>query len=492
MTLRDLPEAVAADEVRAALVALGSGDLPTHGGRTLAYVYDSGHPEVDALAREALAAYAGSNGLDPTAFPSLAAMEREVVGFAARLLDAPDGYAGTVTSGGTESCLLAVLAARDARPDLDRPQLVAPTTIHAAFHKAAHLFGLELVLVDVDPTTFRADPAAMAAAFTDRTVLVAVSAPSYAHGVVDPVGPIAAAAAERDIRCHVDACIGGWVLPFLDGAGGAGGAEAASTPAWSFAVPGVTSISADVHKYGYTPKGVSVLVHRSGLLRASQFWATADWPGYGVVNATLQSTKSGGPLAAAWATIRSFGGPGYAALARTARTATLEIAAAVDGIPGIRVLAPPDSTLLAVATDESCDPYTVVDELLTRGWFAQPQLPFRGGPASLHLSLSAATAAHVPDFVDALRASVEAARAAGPVTVDPGLAGLLGSLEPARLDEPTLAGLLAAAGLAAGADASTGEAGLRMPERMAPIHALLAACPPPLRATLLTAVVGRL
>jgi glutamate/tyrosine decarboxylase-like PLP-dependent enzyme len=468
-----------AEEVRSRLVAMREHDLPTHGGRTLAYVYDAGLPEVDALAREALAAYGGTNGLDPTAFPSLAAMERDLVAFAADLLDAPPGYAGTVTSGGTESCLLAVLAARDARPEVTQPQIVAPSTVHAAFHKAAHLFGLELVLVGVDPVTRRADPAAMAAALTGRTVLVVVSAPSYADGVVDPVGPIAAAASKRGIRCHVDACIGGFVLPFL-GAGGTG------VPGWSFRVPGVTSISADLHKYGYAPKGVSLLLHRSMSLRHSQFWATADWPGYGVVNSTLQSTKSGGPLAAAWATVSMIGRDGYAALARQARDGVDAVLAGLSGIPALRAVVWPDSTLLALATDGTCDVYTIADELLARGWYAQPQLPFRGGEATLHLSFSAATTDGVPELVVALRDSVAAAVAAGPVRVDPGLVKMLGGLDPAALNEATVAALLTAAGLG-------GEAGgIRLPERMAPVHALLAACPPPLRAALLTAVVERL
>jgi glutamate/tyrosine decarboxylase-like PLP-dependent enzyme len=473
-----------ADEVRARLLTLREHDLPTHGGRTLAYVYDSGRPDVDAVAREAVAAFAGTNGLDPSVFPSVATMERGVVDFLAGLLSAPEGYAGTVTSGGTESCLLAVLASRDSRPDVTRPQIVAPTTAHAAFHKAAHLFGLELTLVDVDPVTFRADPAAMAAAVTDRTVLVVVSAPSYAHGVVDPVGPIAAMAAERGIRCHVDACIGGFVLPFLADESARGVAQ--GRPAWSFEVPGVTSISADLHKYGYAPKGVSALVHRSMALRHSQFWATADWPGYGVVNSTLQSTKSAGPLAAAWATIQLLGEQGYAALARQARDGALALAAEVGGVPGLRVLVPPDSSLLAVVTDDSCDPYTVCDELLERGWFAQPQLPFRGGPASLHLTISAATTPQLPEFVGALADSVAAAQVAGPVAVDPAMVGLLATLDPATFDEATLGALLAAAGL-------TGAGGaLQLPRRMAPIQALLAACPPALRRVLLTAVVERL
>src|SRR5690242_6158008 len=160
------------------LHAMQAADLPVHGGRTLAYVYDSGLPDVDRIGREAVAAYAGSNGLDPTAFPSLLQMENEVVGFTATLLDAPDSAVGTVTSGGTESCLLAVQSARDSRPEVGRPRMVVPSTVHAAFLKAAHYFGVEAVVVPVGPD-FRADVAAMAAAVDadpDRTVLVVVSA----------------------------------------------------------------------------------------------------------------------------------------------------------------------------------------------------------------------------------------------------------------------------------------------------------------------------
>src|SRR6478736_5366673 len=184
------------------LRALQAADLPVHGGRTLAYVYDSGLADVDRVGREAVAAYAGSNGLDPTAFPSLLTMENELIGFTADLLDAPDSATGTVTSGGTESVLLAVQGARDSRPDVERPRMVLPVTAHAAFHKAAHYFGVEAVMVDVG-ADFRAVPEAMAAAIDDRTVLVVASAPSYAQGVVDPVTEIAPAAVDvRGRRCH--------------------------------------------------------------------------------------------------------------------------------------------------------------------------------------------------------------------------------------------------------------------------------------------------
>jgi len=467
--------AATTEAVLATLRELQALDLPAHGGRTLAYVYDSGLADADAVGLEALAMFASSNGLDPTAFPSLLQMENDLVALTGGLLDAPDGFAGSVTSGGTESILLAVLAARHGSPGTTDPSMVVPTSAHAAFHKAAEFLGVRAVLVDVDPGSLRADPAAMAAAVDDTTVLVVASAPSYAHGVVDPVTEIAALAAQRGIRCHVDACIGGWVLPHLDG-----------TPAWTFAVEGVTSISVDLHKYAYTPKGVSVLLHRTPALRRGHFFASANWPGYTMLNSTMQSTRSGGPLAAAWAVTQRIGVDGYARLAHQAHEATLAVADAVDGIAGLAVLTAPDSTLVALVADDSCDVFTVADEMLERGWFVQPQMSFGAVPPTLHLTLSAATAPSVPELVVALRESVAAARAAGPVAVDPGLAGLLVSVDPATLDDQGFAGLLAAAGLA-GSDGT-----LALPSRMAPVNALLDACPLPLREALLLGVLDRL
>ena len=471
----DRPAGEDAGHVLAELRALRADDLPTHGGRTLAYVYDSGLAEADALGREALSMFASSNGLDPTAFPSLLRMENDLVADAGALLDAPQGFAGSVTSGGTESILLAVLAAREGAPGVVAPSMVLPSTAHAAFRKAAKYLGVRPVVVEVDPTTLRADPAAVRAALDPSTVLVVASAPSYAHGVVDPVVDIARAAADAGVRCHVDACIGGWVLPHLD-----------DVPPWTFAVEGVTSISVDLHKYAYTPKGVSLLLHRDAALRRGHLFASADWPGYTMLNTTMQSTKSGGPLAAAWAVTRHIGIDGYARLARETRSATVGLAAAATEVDGLRVVAEPDSTLLVLATDGSCDVFTIADEMLVRGWFVQPQMAFGALPPTLHLTLSAATTPAVGEFVEALRDAVAAARAAGPVAVDPQLAGMLAGLDPATLDDAGFAGLLAATGLA-------GEGGgIALPTRMAPVNALLDACPPALRETLLVGVLDRL
>lgn len=457
-----------------------AADLPVHGGRTLAYVYDSGLPDVDRIGREAVAAYAGSNGLDPTAFPSLLQMENELVGFTANLLDAPDTAVGTVTSGGTESCLLAVQSARDSRPDVTRPRMVVPSTVHAAFLKAAHYFGVEAVVVPVGED-FRADVAATAAAVDEdpeRTVLVVVSAPSYAHGVVDPVTEVAALAAARAIRCHVDACIGGWVLPYAARLG-------RDVPPWTFTVDGVTSISVDLHKYGYAPKGTSVLLHRTPEHRRPQYFAHADWPGYTMLNSTMQSTKSGGPLAGAWAVVQSLGDTGYELLSRDVFEAVDAIVAGIADIPALRVVAAPDSTLVALATDDSCDPFTVCDEMATRGWYVQPQMSYGGQPPTIHLSVSAATNAHVGELLVALQESVDAAVAAGPVTVDPEVGAFIEALDPGALTDADFDGLLVAAGLVGGED-------LALPDRMADVNAMLDLASPRMREALLVAFLDRL
>jgi sphinganine-1-phosphate aldolase len=462
-------------DVLARLRALQQGDLPTHGGRTLAYVYDSGLAEADEIGRQALAQYGATNGLDPTAFPSLRTLENDLVAWAARLLQG-DGAVGTVTSGGTESILLAVQTARDASPGVKQPSMVLPSTAHAAFHKAAHYFGVRAVMVDVDPATYEADPAAMAAACDDTTVLVVASAPSYAHGVVDPIPEIAQLASDRGIRCHVDACIGGWVLPYLR----ADGVEVAP---FDFAVPGVTSISVDLHKYAYTPKGASILLHRTPGLRRPQYFAHADWPGYTMLNSTTQSTKSGAPVAAAWAVVQHIGDEGYQRLARTSYDATLRLAEAAAAVDGLTVLAHPATTLLALRSDDRADVFTIADEMTALGWFVQPQLSFRDQPASLHLSMSAATAAALDDLIAALHQAVAAAQAAGPVQIAPELAEAAEALDPTLLDDAAFDGLLEIAGL------GTGET---LPDRMAPVNALLDVAPPRLREALLIAFLDRL
>jgi glutamate/tyrosine decarboxylase-like PLP-dependent enzyme len=472
-------------DILARLDALRAADLPVHGGRTMAYVYDSGLAETGELALAAQARVAGVNGLDMTVFPSVVALENEVVGRAARLLGGDARTAGVFTSGGTESCLLAVLTAREharrTRGLRDGAELVLPATAHAAFHKAAHLFGLRVVEVPVDPLTFEARAGDMAAAITDRTALVVASAPSYPHGVIDPVTEVAAAAAARGVLCHVDACIGGWYLGHLRLA-----PNAPEFPAFDLSVPGVTSLSADLHKYGYTPKGASVLLLRDAELRRHGWFAQAGWPGYPVVNPTLQGTRSAAPLAGAWAVLEHIGTEGYTGLARRVHAATARLAEGIAAIDGLRVLGRPRASLLAVASeDPSLDPFVLADEMRTAGWYLQPQ-PARGSsPANLHLTVTAAAAGEetVRELLAELEKAAGRARAAGPAVVDPDIAALAAALDPEALGEEEVAVALALAGV--GEDGS-------LPERTAPVLAVLQAMPPALAERLLPEVIGRL
>ncbi|WP_327302260.1 aminotransferase class V-fold PLP-dependent enzyme [Streptomyces sp. NBC_01298] len=493
---RALPGGRTPDDVLAELRSLREGDAPTRGGRTFAYVYDAGLEGLDELAAAAYTAYATVNGLDPTVFPSVARLENDLVGAVAAVLGAP-GAQGTFTSGGTESILLAVKTARDharAVRGISAPQLVLPSTAHAAFHKAAHYLGLESVVVPVDPVTFRADADAMAAALTDRTALVVASTPSYAHGVIDPVPEIAAAAARRGVLCHVDACIGGWLLPHLRRAG-------REVPPFDLSVPGVTSLSVDLHKYGYADKGASVVLYRDAELRRYQYFAHAGWPGYPVVNPTVQGTKSGGLLAQAWAVLQYVGEDGYTALAARVAEASDRLLAGLRGIEGLRVLGEPTAGLVAFTTgaprgdaagaqgsgaehEEAPDLSLLLhlaDEMRERGWYLQPQLSFDGLPPNLHLTLTPATVGQVDALVTDLAAALAASRALPPVTVDPGLVELAAGLDPETLGPDEIAGVLAFAGL--GGDG-------KLPARTAPVLMLLDALPGPLKERLLAEFVG--
>ncbi|MGY1653050.1 pyridoxal phosphate-dependent decarboxylase family protein [Geodermatophilus sp. SYSU D01119] len=466
-------------EVLAELTALQAGDVPTHGGSTMAYVYDSGLAGVEDLAAAAQAAFQWTNALDPTAFPSVARIEDDLVGAAADLLGGGPATVGTVTSGGTESCLLAVLAARErwrARGGTGRARLVLPVTAHAAFRKAAHLFDLEVADVAVDPVTCRALPSAVAEALDDRAALVVVSAPSYPHGVLDPVGEVAALAAAAGVPCHVDACIGGWVLPFLDDVPGP----------FDLSVPGVSSLSVDLHKYGYAPKGVSVLLTAEPELRQGHWFSTAGWPGYPVVNPTLAGTRPAGPMAAAWAVHRWLGRDGYAGLARATRAATVALAEGAGAIPGLRVVGTPVATLVALAQDgpDGVDVLNLADEATARGWLLQPQPPFAqpGGadlPATLHLTVTGATAGRVDALLADLAGAARAAAALPRPVADPGLVAAAAAIDPAALTVAEVDALLELAGVGGG----------RLPERMAPVHALVAALPRPVAERLLAGVL---
>jgi sphinganine-1-phosphate aldolase len=371
-------------------------DVRWREGRAFTLTYFAGD-EVAEVQERAYSSYLSENGLNTDAFPSLRRLQSEVVETVSGWLHGGTESAGFMTSGGTESILLAVRAARE-RAQVERgitePEMVLPASAHAAFEKAADYFGVRSVRVPVGPD-WRADVDAMQAAITDRTALIVASAPQYPQGVVDPVVAIATIANERNISCHVDACMGGITLPFLERLG-------ETIAPWDFSVPGVTSISVDLHKFGYTAKGASVLLHRSKKLRAYQTFVTGNWLGGLYGSSGIMGTKSGGSMAAAWAVMQHLGENGYLELTRKARVATLELADAIRNIPELTLRANPDTTLVSFGSLDGTDIYAVADELWKLGWYLDRQ----GPPASLHCTVNAVHHGRIPEFLEDLRTAV--------------------------------------------------------------------------------------
>lgn len=390
-----LPEnGLPADEVLARIAALERDDVDWRSSRAFSLVYETHDPELQRLNETVTAAYFPTNALNPAAFPSLGRMQADVVDIVTDLLHGGPDAAGFMTSGGTESLLLAVKAARNwgrAERDIEHPNVVLPASAHAAFTKAGAYFGVETRRVPVRDD-YRADVDAMADAIDGDTVLVVASAPQYPQGVVDPVVEVAALARDRGVLCHVDACMGGMILPFLARLGH-------DVPPFDLAVEGVTSISADLHKYGYAAKGASVIVHRTKALRRHQTFVTDDWLGGLYGSSGILGTKSGAPIASAWATLHHVGADGYLRLAREARTAFDRLVDGLRRIPGVRIVGDPEVTLVAFTFDDGTDAFAVGRALWERGWYCDQQ----GPPPSLHCMVHAGHAGVVDDFVAAVR-----------------------------------------------------------------------------------------
>lgn len=364
-----------ADELIAELRGGRGDDADWRHGRTFSLVYNAADDELARLHEAVALEYLHENYLNPFAFPSLLAMEREVVAMGADLLHG-DPRVGKLTSGGTESLFLAVQVARDhARQErgIAEPTVVVPATGHPAIAKACHYLDVTEVRVPVGADG-RADVAATAAAVDDRTGLVVGSAPCYPYGVVDPVPELAALAAERGALCHVDACLGGWLLPFLERLGH-------ELPPWDMRVDGVTSLSADIHKYGWAFKGVSLLLHRDQEQLRRQFFLFDGWPGGLYGSATTAGTRPAAPIAAAWATIRHLGLDGYLRLASQVVDAARRLRDGIEAIDGLHVTGDPVPGIMEIASD-TVDMSAVGDVMDDRGWHLDRQ---QGG---LHVIVS--------------------------------------------------------------------------------------------------------
>lgn len=464
-------------EVFQRLESYRQGDMPWREGRTWAYIYDPGR-EAEHVIKDAFTSYLTENALDPTVFPSALRLENEVVAMAAAHLQGDEEVVGNFTSGGTESIMLAVKAARDwareERPEITDPEIVLPETGHAAFQKAAHYLGLRPVIVPVDPVSFRADVDAMRAAITPNTVLMVGSAISYAHGVVDPIRELGQLALERDLLFHVDGCMGAFLLKYFRRLG-------APVPDYDFSVPGVTSISMDLHKYAFAAKGASTILYRSKELRKHQMYACSNWTGYTVINPTVQSTKSAGPIAAAWAALNFIGDRGYLEITSKVYDATRKIVAAVDDMSDLRVLGRPDMNLVAFTSD-TVSVFHIIDEMKERGWYVQPQLAYGSSPENIHLSINPESVHWVDAMLADLRECTEKAKALPSGQLAASIKETFASMDPRDLDDSVLQGMLGMAGIE----------GTTLPGRMAEINEVLNALPVPLRERLLVMYLNEL
>jgi sphinganine-1-phosphate aldolase len=392
-----------------------------------------GDPEHTAFLSRVYAAQSQSNPLHPDLWPSATKFEAEIVAMTGSMLGAAHAspaapVVGTVTSGGTESILLAMKAYRDHAREhrgIAAPEIVAPVTAHAAFDKAARFFGMPLVRVPVD-AGFRADLDALAGAVTERTAVVVGSAPTFPHGVIDPIPEIAALAAERGAGCHVDACLGGFILPWAERLG-------YPVPPFDFRLPGVTSMSADTHKYGYAAKGSSVVLYRGRELRRFQYYTVTDWPGGLYLSPTFAGSRPGALSATCWAALLSIGENGYTDAARRILAAGAEVRAGVAAIPGLHVLGDP-LWVVAFGAGDGLDIYQVLENMGHRGW----RLNGLQRPPAVHIAV---TLRHTQPgvtgrFLADLASSVEEVRASPGVSTGMApLYGMAGTLPPGVMHE---------------------------------------------------------
>jgi glutamate/tyrosine decarboxylase-like PLP-dependent enzyme len=463
-------------QVLAELDELGKADVDWQTGRILTGLYHPGH-EAYQLTAEAYSRFLTQNALYINMYPSAARMEQEVVRSMADLLRGDDQVVGNMTSGGTESIILAVKTARNHarvhRPQVVEPEVVLPVSAHPAFHKAAHYVGLKTVVTPVHPDDgFRADVDAFGAALGPSTVLAVGSAPNFSHGTIDPIAEMAAAARERGILFHVDACVGGLYLSFMRRMG-------EPVRDFDFSIDGVTSISADMHKYGYAPKNASVLLYRNRDLRQHALFVCSGTTEYAVINPTILSSKSAGPIAASWAIMRHLGEAGYERMVRETWDATRALLEGVKHIEGVRVLAEPEMCMFTLGSDE-INVFELDDEMTARGWSLLPQFAC-GGPENLHISMSSSNVPLVDQLVSDLREAVDYLRREGPLVDREAIAREVAKVAGRPLEELALH-LVPLAGLT----------GVGLPERMAPLNTILNLLPATTRDQLLAAFVNAL
>jgi len=445
-------------------------DVDWRTGKVMTGLYDPGKDAHD-LAVQAYTSFLPQNALYVNMYPSIGKLEKDVVTSIAELLRGDDEVVGNMTSGGTESILMAIKTARDwareNRPQIKEPEMVLPVSAHPAFLKAAQYFGLKVVQTELDLNDYRADLQSFKNALSDNTVVAVGSAPNFSHGSIDPIKEMSEMAAEKNILFHVDGCVGGIYLSILRRMGEA-------LREFDFSLPGVTSISADLHKYGYTPKNASVILYRNRDLRKHAWFVCSSTTEYVVINPTAQSTRTGGPFAAAWAMLRFLGEEGFQEIVRSSQEATKVMIEGINEIEGIEVLGEPDMCMFTMASDQ-VNVFEVDDEMGLLGWKMIPQFACGGSPANLHISLSHANVPYVEKYLDDLKDIVEKLLREGSSVNTEELNTLVDEVADRPVEE-IMGAVIPHIGLT----------GMELPERMAPLNTVLSRLPAEKRDQLLT------
>ncbi|OBA17988.1 dihydrosphingosine-1-phosphate lyase [Metschnikowia bicuspidata var. bicuspidata NRRL YB-4993] len=414
-------------------------------GRVSGAVYHGGD-QLLTLQLKAYELYSVANQLHPDVFPGIRKMEAEVVAMVLSIFNGPDLACGSSTSGGTESLLLAGLAAREHGKKvkgITRPEVIAPVTVHAGIEKACYYFGMTLHKVDVDPETFQVDLSKMGRLINRNTVLLVGSAPNYPHGIIDDIEGISRLAVRHNIPLHVDACLGSFIVTFLERLQVHGDKR---IPLFDFRVPGVTSISCDTHKYGFAPKGSSVIMYRDAKLRECQYYVLSDWTGgmYGLP--TLAGSRPGALMAGCWATLLAMGVEGYTQLCMEIVTVMKKVRKAIETEPllvkHLRIIGDPIASVVAFQTRNTSklNIYQIGDAMLKRGW----HLASLQNPAALHFAftrLSVPVAdAMIADLIDIVE-SQESADSL-PKSDTAALYGVAGNVSTAGVAERVIVGFL--------------------------------------------------
>lgn len=373
------------------------GETDWQSGKVSGAIYHGGK-EMGELLSSAYSLFSLSNPLHPDVFPGVRKMEAEVVQMVLNMFHASSSGGGTTTSGGTESILMACKAAREKgriEKGITKPEMVVPITVHAAFDKAASYFGIKIHHVKVDPITYQVDLSSVERLINKNTVLLAGSAPNFPHGVIDDIASLSALGTRYNIPLHVDACLGSFLVPFLEAAG-------FEAPLFDFRLPGVTSISCDTHKYGFAPKGSSVVMYRDRSFRKYQYFISTEWPGGVYASPSIAGSRPGAIIAGCWTAMMSMGETGYIESCREIVGARAKIQSRIENeIPELRIIGRP---LVSVVAFDSplINIYSVGDKMSKLGW----HLNGLQTPPALHIACTKLTVNAVDSLISDLKSCV--------------------------------------------------------------------------------------